>query len=134
MSEVKHTNRQYQVGGRNGYYGIDEYTEKGCIRMIDSFKTRKQAESTANDLNSAYYEGFRDAHIGLTIPLYRTCTGTHYEKGVAMAEYVVKAGTLVKVLRKDSAAFFTVEDVATGFQFDCQFCELRDMAGTKWAA
>ena len=47
----------YHVGGRNGYYGIDEFLNEtgdryeGCVRMVESFRTRKQAESVCGALN-----------------------------------------------------------------------------------
>ena len=52
---------KYKVGGRNGYYAIDEERAESCKRNIDCFKTHKQAKLTAGHLGSAYSEGWRDA-------------------------------------------------------------------------
>lgn len=47
----------YHVQGRNGYYGVDEFLNEdgerfeGNTRMIDAFKTRKQAELVCGALN-----------------------------------------------------------------------------------
>ena len=47
----------YHVQGRNGYYGIDEYLNadgspyEGCTRMVESFKTKKQAKIVCSELS-----------------------------------------------------------------------------------
>ncbi len=117
------TNRRFVVGGRNGYNAIDEYTEKGCMRMVDAFKTKKQAELTAGHLNQAYSDGMRDALIGLTIPLYREVEHTEYRP--TTVKTVIPAGTLVGVTGKHSAAFFKCVVMATGFEFEAQYSDLR---------
>jgi hypothetical protein len=46
----------YHVQGRNGYWGIDEYLNtdgemySGCVRMVDSFRTKKQAKTVCAEL------------------------------------------------------------------------------------
>lgn len=52
MIEVDEDYEFYRVSARNGYYGVDEYgPNNNCIRHFDSFKTRKLADSVANELN-----------------------------------------------------------------------------------
>lgn len=41
----------FQVQGRNGYYAIDKYKNHQCLRHVESFKTRKLANSVASELN-----------------------------------------------------------------------------------
>ena len=41
----------FEVQGRNGYFGIDEYHGEECNRFVDSFRTKKQAVAIANELN-----------------------------------------------------------------------------------
>lgn len=47
----------YHVQGRNGYHGIDEYLNldgdmySGCTRMVEAFKTRKQANHVCAEMN-----------------------------------------------------------------------------------
>lgn len=122
------TNRRYVVGGRNGWNQIDEYTERGMMRNVDGFKTRKQAEMTAGHLNQAYHDGYRDALIGLVLPLQRECEHRTYRPTESRTP--IPAGTLVAVVKKDSAAFFTCKVVqeglpCTGLEFDAQLNDLR---------
>jgi hypothetical protein len=117
------TNRRFVVGGRNGYNAIDEYTEQGCMRMVDSFKTKKQAEMTAGHLNSAYHDGMRDALIGLVLPLYREVEHTQYRP--TTVKTIIPAGTMIGIIAKKSAAFFTCVVMATGFEFEAQYTDLR---------
>lgn len=48
--------------GRNGYTAIDEYLNEdgskheGCTRMVETFKTRKQAVLVCGLLNDLAYE------------------------------------------------------------------------------
>lgn len=52
----------YHVEGRNDYYAIDEYantdgsSNEGCVRHVESFKTRKQANSVCGQMQDMAYE------------------------------------------------------------------------------
>lgn len=59
---VNPNKRHYTVEGRNGYYAIDEYNNpegdrfSNCERMIESFKTKKKAETVCYHMNGLAYE------------------------------------------------------------------------------
>jgi len=46
----------FQVEGRNGYYGIDQYQDDVCLRHILSDRSRKQADSICYYLNTVAFE------------------------------------------------------------------------------
>jgi hypothetical protein len=48
---------EFKTQGRNGYTAIDEYRDGQCYRTIDTFRTRKQAETVAYYLNEAFANG-----------------------------------------------------------------------------
>jgi len=50
---MKKNNYRYEVGGRNGYHGIDLYDGESCVEFINSFKSKKVAESVCSNLNQA---------------------------------------------------------------------------------
>ena len=117
------TNRRYVVGGRNGWNQIDEYTERGMMRNVDGFKTAKQANMTAGHLNSAYRGGYRDALIGLVLPLQREVEHRTYRP--VESKTLIPAGTLVGVIGKDGAAFFKCKVMDTGLEFTATDADLR---------
>lgn len=54
----------WEIGGRNGYYMVDEYRQgdpgRGTYGSIGSFTSRRQATEVANALNAAYKRGRSD--------------------------------------------------------------------------
>ena len=121
-SEYTPVQRKYVVGGRGGYYAIDEHDHTGCLGLVYTFKTRKQAESTANDLSSAYYNGFRDAHVGLMMPLMFEHLHRTYHPETST---IIPAGTVVKVIGKDGPAFLKCAVVDTGLEISVTLEDLR---------
>ena len=50
----------YEVQGRYDYYAIDLYKDGQCLRAVEAFRTRKQANSVCGELNEAYRLGIRE--------------------------------------------------------------------------
>jgi hypothetical protein len=113
--EFTRTKRRYTVGGRNDWYCIDEYTDRGMMRNVDGFKTRKQANMTAGHLNGAYSDGLRDALVGMILPLHRLVE--HREYRPADRRTIIEVGTKVAVVGRD------------GWQFKCKVLEDKGEAG-----
>jgi hypothetical protein len=56
--------RQYKVLPRNGYYGVDEFLNDKCVRMIDSGVSKKQANALAGAIDMAINQYEIDNKIG----------------------------------------------------------------------
>ena len=110
------TKRMYEVQGRNGYYGIDEYIGTDMQRNIDCVKGRKNAEGYADSLRQAYADGRKDALCGFTLPLLRDVES--YQRPT------LTAGTLVEVISR-RGAWFKIK-AADGTESECQYCDLRN--------
>lgn len=52
--------KNYEVQGRNGYWAIDLYENDRCLRLVEIFKTKKQAERVAGELNQAIAYGLEN--------------------------------------------------------------------------
>lgn len=50
----------YEVQGRYEYWAIDLYYGKSCQRHVESFKTKKLANSVCNALNEALRLGKKE--------------------------------------------------------------------------
>lgn len=56
---------EFRVQGRYEYWAIDLYRNRSLVRCIERFKTRKQANLIATELNNAYQQGLADKQTEL---------------------------------------------------------------------
>lgn len=60
--------REYKVEGRNGYYAVDEYLGKRCIRTIHAgIKSKKQAIQIADEIENAVNQFIIDNNLDLDL-------------------------------------------------------------------
>lgn len=60
---MKLSRREYQIEARNGYWALDEYLNGKCIRTIQTFTSKANAEYTLGLIENALNDFIKDNNL-----------------------------------------------------------------------